>query len=183
MKFKIIKRHNNTDSMIEKCTWILNQHICQGITRVIKTSRNAYIDICPRVHLIVSLVLHSWPCTMHSQDMNLQRLLAVYQCAEPLVVILHRKIDESHYSEGWTDSGWINLCLHIRDPCTNYFGGWLGTQVVSLWYRNMIIVFWSDENCLLSNWHRRCTVWIYSGHQAWGGLLSHLGSGSMLIAV
>ena len=69
------------------------------------------------------LVLRSLPCTTHSWDMNLQRPLAAFQCAELLVVILHRKIDESHYSEEWADSGWMNLRLHIRDPFMNYFGG------------------------------------------------------------
>ena len=69
------------------------------------------------------LVLRFSPCTAHSRDMNSQRPSVVSQCAEPLVVILHRKIDKSHYSEACTDSGWMNLRLHIRDPCMNYFGG------------------------------------------------------------
>ena len=69
------------------------------------------------------LVLCSSPCTAHSRDMDSQRPLAVCQCTEPLVVILHHRIDESHYSEEWTDSEWMNLRLHTRDPCMNYFGG------------------------------------------------------------
>ena len=60
---------------------------------------------------------------MHSQGMNLRRPLAVFQCAELLVVILHRTIGESHYSEELADSGWMNLRLHVKDPCMNAFGG------------------------------------------------------------